>query len=997
MRIKGIVSSGIRLFSIALLFIVFIFNSASGQVQKVPVPGTAFPLQAAALVSAPGGVMHLFWVHDSTATTRTFNYTRYNGSSWTGERTAIFSTTGTFTDSLFSIAAVRLSSGRLVAIWRFNFTHLTYSDDNGATWSAPMELPTGTSSLTRRQAVSGGLTVNQAGTLIYGYVRSGVMRRITSTDNGVTWSAEETLNSTVTNAVSGSVLESSAGKLTAIYSVKSAQGGTIFSVRSEDGGSTWGTPLAITPSADYSAEPKIIKTGGDSIIVLYEKLVKTPFANTYQRDLYTAVSSNGGTTWSAEQQLTKYTGTDRFANVQQGSAYYTFLTSRDNTPKGIYYNSLYSRNDEPAPPVVYGTSFHTEGNPPNKLLVRVKISDTDFQSAASMVSVNLGTPTQYVLNDAGTGGDSVAGDKIYSTVIENLSEGNRITNTISASDAAGNILTLPPFNHFIPLPHYISTATIEAGRMKIPFDNKGAIGDIPNSSGTFDNKIILYSSGFMLSGRNSSGIWANGVFGASLIKDYLPGKVGGLAEDPLNQIYTVKSTDAPFGDAWQRYRYATLNGADFYDGNGDGVYTPFDLNLNGVWDANEDAPPLIGDSYSYTVFNDAAPSSGRRFTSMSPMGFEVKQSIFMKSVPEANFRDVVYIRYTLNYKGTEDYLDSVIFSCIADPDLGGYNDDQVGYDLLRAGGYVYNSTPDVQFGDRAPSLMITMLQPPFTYEPGVTYQDVNSNGIYDHGTDIALDTSYVQYGPVLGQKTAHGAKYIPVSSFIHYIQSNPNMGDPATPDQMRNLQRGGITTLGVPIDPCTWAYGNGSTLGDCGTLDPKFLYTGSPSGLSGWLNTNMADQRFLISAGPFRMEKNKPVDIQLAYVTGLAGSSRNSVNEARKIADFAHHVFRSNYTNFLTGTESGLYDTPSEFSLEQNYPNPFNPVTMIKYNIPESGKIKLAVYNLLGQQVKVLFEGVKEKGAHTEVFNATGLSSGVYFYALTFGEKSIQKKFVLLK
>lgn len=997
MKTTRIFSSGIILFSFLILCISLLIE-VNAQVQKVPGVGADFPLKSSALVTAPGGVMHLFWTDDSTSSVRNLSYKQYNGSVWSGQRTAINSVTGTFTDSLHGISAVRMGSGRLVVVWKFTSTSLSYSDDNGVTWSLPMELPTGTSSITRRQAVSGGLTVNQAGALIYGYVRSGVLRKITSQDNGATWTTEETLNSTVTNAVSGSVIETSAGKLIGVYSVKSAQVGSIFAVRSEDGGTTWGTPLEITPPMEYSADPKIFKADADSVIVIYDKLQNTPFANNYQREIYINVSANNGISWSAGQQLTKYTGNDRFANILQGSALYTFMSSRDGGPQSIYYNSIYSRNDEPAPPVVYGTSFHTEGATPNKLFVRVKIADTDFQRAVSMVSINLGTPVEYVLNDAGTNGDSLAGDKIYSTKIENLSAGNRITNTISASDAAGNTFTLPPFNHFIPLPHYINTATIYAGRITLGFDNKGAIADLQNTSiGSFQNYRILYSSGFMLSGRNSTGVWANGVFGASAVRDYLPGRVGGLTEDPLNQIYTVLSSDAPFGDAWQRYRYATLNGADFYDGNGDGVYTPFDLNLNGVWDANEDAPPLIGDSYAYTVFNDAAPSSGRRFTSMNPMGFEVKQSIFTKNVPEADFRDIVYVRYTINYKGAENHLDSVIFSCIADPDLGDFADDLVGYDLLRAGGYVYNYSSDALFGVQVPSLLITMLQPPYTYEPGVTYQDVNSNSIYDHGTDIAIDTSYIQYGPVLGQKTAYGAKYIPVSSFTHYMQPNAAIGDPRTPEEMRNLQRGGMTTLGVPIDPCTWSHGNGNTLSDCGTLDPKFLYTGSPSGLSGWLNTTQTDHRFLINAGPFRIEKNKPVVVQIAYVTGLAGTPRNSVNEARKVADFAHHVFRSNYTNFLTGTEEGMNLQPSDFSLEQNYPNPFNPETTIRYSLPAAGRISLSLYNILGERTAVLFEGIKEAGSHTINVGTGALAAGIYFYTLEYAGKSLSKKLVIIK
>jgi hypothetical protein len=75
-------------------------------------------------------------------------------------------------------------------------------------------------------------------------------------------------------------------------------------------------------------------------------------------------------------------------------------------------------------------------------------------------------------------------------------------------------------------------------------------------------------------------------------------------------------------------------------------------------------------------------------------------------------------------------------------------------------------------------------------------------------------------------------------------------------------------------------------------------------------------------------------------------------------------------------------DSPDEFELSQNYPNPFNPVTTIRYNLPESGNVKLNVYNLLGEQVAVLVDEFKETGVHTVNFNAENLQSGLYIYKI---------------
>ncbi len=88
---------------------------------------------------------------------------------------------------------------------------------------------------------------------------------------------------------------------------------------------------------------------------------------------------------------------------------------------------------------------------------------------------------------------------------------------------------------------------------------------------------------------------------------------------------------------------------------------------------------------------------------------------------------------------------------------------------------------------------------------------------------------------------------------------------------------------------------------------------------------------------------------------------------------------------------------PSTYALSQNYPNPFNPTTTIQYQMPSSGHATLEVYNLLGQRVATLVNGTVPAGTHEVVFDASRLSSGVYFYTLQAGNYLSTKKLVLLK
>ena len=93
-------------------------------------------------------------------------------------------------------------------------------------------------------------------------------------------------------------------------------------------------------------------------------------------------------------------------------------------------------------------------------------------------------------------------------------------------------------------------------------------------------------------------------------------------------------------------------------------------------------------------------------------------------------------------------------------------------------------------------------------------------------------------------------------------------------------------------------------------------------------------------------------------------------------------------------TESFL---PSGFSLRQNYPNPFNPTTTIEFSIPRSENVSIDIYNLLGQKVTRLIDKVMVSGVHTANWDASNVSSGIYFYRLQAGDFVQTRKMLLLK
>ena len=101
-----------------------------------------------------------------------------------------------------------------------------------------------------------------------------------------------------------------------------------------------------------------------------------------------------------------------------------------------------------------------------------------------------------------------------------------------------------------------------------------------------------------------------------------------------------------------------------------------------------------------------------------------------------------------------------------------------------------------------------------------------------------------------------------------------------------------------------------------------------------------------------------------------------------------------------TPTGMGISDDApiaSSYELGQNYPNPFNPTTHIRFNIPETGNTKLTVFNIMGEAVANLVDGVVSAGGHTVSWNAANMPTGVYFYRLESGNFTQTRKLLLVK
>jgi hypothetical protein len=88
---------------------------------------------------------------------------------------------------------------------------------------------------------------------------------------------------------------------------------------------------------------------------------------------------------------------------------------------------------------------------------------------------------------------------------------------------------------------------------------------------------------------------------------------------------------------------------------------------------------------------------------------------------------------------------------------------------------------------------------------------------------------------------------------------------------------------------------------------------------------------------------------------------------------------------------------PAEFGLSQNFPNPFNPITEIHYQLPEASYVLLTVYDVLGQEVQVLVDGLVEAGYRSALWDAKDAASGIYFLRMQTGNFIETRKMALIR
>ncbi len=166
------------------------------------------------------------------------------------------------------------------------------------------------------------------------------------------------------------------------------------------------------------------------------------------------------------------------------------------------------------------------------------------------------------------------------------------------------------------------------------------------------------------------------------------------------------------------------------------------------------------------------------------------------------------------------------------------------------------------------------------------------------------------------------------------------------------------------------------------------------------LAANFQPLNQVISFGPVNWYGWKFFTFQTPQLTGT-GKKLNSLMLTQTLSGAKQGVVYFDDMQTDPTVTSGVLQRDGvnldHFSLEQNYPNPFNPTTNLRFTIPELRSVTLKIYDLLGREVSTLVHQTLTPGVYSNEWNASMVSSGVYYYILTAGEFSSVKKMILLK
>jgi hypothetical protein len=531
--------------------------------------------------------------------------------------------------------------------------------------------------------------------------------------------------------------------------------------------------------------------------------------------------------------------------------------------------------------------------------------------------------------------------------------------------------------------HFADYIKLDGNNISSTFIYNGSFNNNHNSSGLEwpkgTNKYLAYCNGLCIgayvNGRLKESMANSNIFFGGGSGEF---RIGYYADNTCKRNYIFKFYKIKKGDSylnnwdWANWGLMVPYGAPFIDVNNNGIYEPA-IDTPGVKNASQTIFCCMSDAdisshMDHLVFGGNA----------SPLYAEVHFTAWVYNTPELN--DVQFINYEIINKSSNSWNRTQI-GIYGDPDLGYLFDDYIGCDTNMDMTYCYNQTNyDSAYGSNPPALGFTILS-----------------------------------GPVI-KSFSPNVKLGMTSSIVHYDRFHWNVICERTPDEAP--YNAYLMMSGLKNDSTCW-------------LDPtqippkktKFCYTGDPETSTGWTEkkgsiwncgldsigiihfpNDYGDRRFVFSSGSDDLTMN-PGDTQrfcIAQMAARGSSNLNSVTELKNLCSRVRSFYETNFPFVINPVP--VVEYPTSFMLDQNYPNPFNSSTKIKFHIPKINgsvtgtvHVSLVVYDMLGREVKNLFNGDLSARDYEIVFEGKNFASGMYFYRLKAGDYTSVKRMVLVK
>ena len=459
---------------------------------------------------------------------------------------------------------------------------------------------------------------------------------------------------------------------------------------------------------------------------------------------------------------------------------------------------------------------------------------------------------------------------------------------------------------------------------------------------------------------------------ASYVGEYRPGycEHGVYKTNENFKYYKVSRGDnAQNSWDWANWGLMVPYGAPFIDVNNNGIYEPA-IDTPGVKNAVQ------------TIFycmTDADPGShtvGEGFGGGTlPLGAEVHLTAWVYNSSE--LQDVQFINYSIINKSDSLWKRTYI-GFFSDPDLGDPNDDYAGCDTSLKLSFCYNAdNDDLVYGSNPPAVGFTLLSSPVnkSVTPNIVLGLSSFTSPYKYLSNCEGEYGWYYKGAYLA------------------LAGNKNDSTSYLDPTQTPFKKTKYTYSGDPESDIGWTMKKGC-IPNCNNDSTGTIISPGSGG----------DRKMIFSTGADNFDI-APGDTQrcvIAQLIARGSSNLNSVTVLKNLCTSVKSFYETNFPFVINPVP--VVEYPTAFMLDQNYPNPFNSSTRIKFHIPKingtiSGtvRVSLVVYDMLGREVKNLFNGDLSARDYEIEFEGKNFASGMYFYRLIAGDYTSVKRMVLVK